>query len=230
MEENLNQNQQKPNFNQLMIPIAIVVAGVIIGGAIFVTAKFSQKNLAAGSAQAPQKVNVSIDDDPALGNSKAPITMIEFSDFQCPFCGRFFNDTELKIIEKYVKTGKVYLVYRDFPISSIHSYAEKAAEAGECAHEQNKFWQLHDLIFQNQLDLTVSALKKYAGRVSSLDVNKFSKCLDSGKYRNEVAKDVKDGEDAGVRGTPTFFINGTALVGAQPFDVFEQILDGLLKK
>jgi len=174
-------------------------------------------------------IDVSVDDDPILGKEDAPVTMVEFSDYQCPFCGRFEKDAFGKIKEEYIDTGKVKLIFRDFPLTNIHPYAQKAAEASECADEQGKFWKYHDILFENQEALTVDDLKKYADDLN-LNNNKFEKCLDSGDMEKEVQKDTDDGINYGVTGTPAFFINGIVLEGAQPFENFKQIIDEELSK
>lgn len=169
-----------------------------------------------------------VDDDPVEGKSDAPVTIIEFSDFQCPFCGRFYSQTLLQLRKEYVDTGKVKVIYRDFPLS-FHPEAQKAAEAAECADEQGKFWKMHDKIFENQETMGLASYKKWATEFG-LDSAKFNQCLDSGKYVSEVQKDFSDGQSAGVSGTPTFFINGQEVVGAQPFSVFKQVIDAELAK
>jgi protein-disulfide isomerase len=179
----------------------------------------------------PQRIEVSLDDDPVKGSPNAKVTIVEFSDFQCPFCQRFFLQTLPKIEEKYIKTGKVRFVYRDFPLN-FHQYAQKAAEAAECADEQGKFWDYHDILFQKQSEWAAageSKFKEYAQQLG-LDMQKFNQCLDSGKYANEVQKDYNDGLKYGVSGTPTFFINGREVIGAQPYSVFEQIIEQELSK
>jgi len=219
------------------IAAAIVVAGAIIAAALrFPIPRLTSTPGTAGTPTPPQipgetqpRVEVSVDDDPARGDPSAPVTMIEFSDFECPFCARFFEQTLPTIEERYVATGKVRFVYRDFPIPALHAHALKAAEAGGCANEQGKFWELHNKIFENQATMTVADLKRYAGEVG-LTQTTFDACLDSGKYASEVEKDVKDGEAAGVRGTPGFFINGRPVSGAQPTDNFVQIIEEELKK
>ncbi len=169
----------------------------------------------------------SADDDPVKGKADAPVTIIEFSDFQCPFCAKFYKETLPSIDSQYIKTGKVKLVFRDFPLSSIHQTAQKAAEAGECAHEQGKFWEMHNKIFDNQESLSVDNLKKWAADLG-LDTTKFNSCLDSGKYESEVEDDVEDAQAAFVSGTPSFFVNGVAVSGALPYDSFKQIIDSQL--
>lgn len=183
---------------------------------------------AQNNEQQPSRIDASADNDPVKGSKDAKVTIIEFSDFQCPFCGKFFAQT-LPLIEKnYIETGKVKMVYRDFPLD-FHQYSQKAAEAAECANEQGKFWEYHNKIFENQDALDSGSLKKYA-RDLSLDTAKFNDCLDSGKMASEVQKDFDDGTKYGVSGTPTFFINGIKLVGAQPYNAFEKIIEQELSK
>ena len=167
-----------------------------------------------------------IDDDAVKGEENAPVTIIEFSDFQCPFCARFFEDTLPNIEGNYIEEGKVRLVYRDFPLN-IHPGAQKAAEAAECAKDQGKFWEMHDKLFENSESLSLASLKQYAGKLG-LDQGKFDECLDSGEKEEEVMKDFQDGSRSGVSGTPTFFINGQMIVGAQPYEVFEQAIEAAL--
>jgi len=188
----------------------------------------------------PQIIQGLLDDDPVRGNPDATITMVEFSDFQCPFCKRFHETTLPLILENYIDTGKVKFVYRDFPITSIHpNGAVATALAAECADEQGMFWQYHDKIFQNQKNWErlaaediVIVLKSYAEEFD-LNTNQFNDCLDSGKYLDEVNKDLRDGTSYGVTGTPGFFIGNEErgyikVTGAQPYSVFQQVLDQLL--
>ncbi len=174
-------------------------------------------------SQPPSRIEASIDDDPVKGNKDAPVAIIEFSDFECPFCTRFYEQTLPSIEENYIKTGKVKLVYRDFPLS-FHQNAQKAAEAAECADEQGRFWEIHDKIFENGVSGGVNQLKQYA-KDTGLNTAQFNECLDSGKMASEVQKDFNDGQGYGVSGTPAFFINGIEVVGAQPFSVFQQIIE-----
>ncbi len=176
----------------------------------------------------PRIVNVSVDDDPYIGPEDAPVTIIEFSDFQCPFCKRFRDQTLDSLLAAY--QGKIRFVYRDFPISRIHPYAMKAAEAANCAGDQGKYWEYHDILFQNQSEWSREGAKMfpvYAEKLG-LDLEEFKTCLDTGKYTEEVKKDVADGKAAGVGGTPTFFINGRVLSGAQPLSAFQRIIDSIL--
>jgi len=179
--------------------------------------------------RASVKAEELIDDDPVLGDKNAPITMVEFSDFQCPFCGRFRSQTFDQLKKEYIDTGKVKFVYRDFPLHSIHPMAGKAAEAGECADDQEKFWEYHDKIFENQQSLSIDNYKKWAVDLG-LDAAKFNNCLDSGKYKDEVEKDLSDATRSGGQGTPYFIIGSTPVSGAQPYENFKAIIEAELAK
>ncbi|MBI2105935.1 DsbA family protein [Candidatus Woesearchaeota archaeon] len=168
-----------------------------------------------------------IDDDPVLGDKNAKLTIIEFSDFQCPFCKRARDDAIKQLEEQYIKTGKVKLVYRDFPLTSIHPMAQKSAEAAECADDQGKFWEYHDVIFERQASLSINSLKQWASELG-LKTDDFNKCLDSGKYTNEVNKDASDAQRAGGQGTPYFIIGNQPLSGAQPFAAFQAAIESQL--
>ncbi len=183
----------------------------------------------------PVKATVSIDDDPMMGNRNAPLTLIEFSDYHCPFCRRFFMQTFPKIKSNYIDTGKVRYVFRDYPLDAIHPNARKAAEAAHCAQEQGKFWEMHDAIFESK-DSGFPDLKRLGSRLS-LDVERLEICVRSGRYGKEIEKDYQDGTLAGVTGTPGFFlgltrkgatIQGTLISGAQPLARFAKLFDELL--
>lgn len=221
---------------QLTLPVAVLLAGLMISGTIFYTNTNGAvpNGQAAAVQQKGGKVDVSADDDPVLGNADAKITIIEFSDFQCPFCRRFYQDTYSQLKKEYIDTGKAKLVYRDFPLS-FHPAAEVSAQAGNCAHEQGKFWEFHDKLYEEQgklgtgtVQYGATELKKWA-KDMGLNASQFNTCLDSGKYKDEVAKDTADGGAAGVSGTPSFFVNGRLLVGAQPFAAFKTAIDAELK-
>jgi len=175
-----------------------------------------------------ERVNVSAEDDPTKGSKNAKVTIIEFADYQCPYCGYFFTKVLPEVEKNYIKTGKVKFVYRDFPLN-FHQNAQKAAEAAECADKQGKFWQYHDKLYQDQKVLDTESLKKYAAELK-LNTDSFNKCLDSGEMAGEVQKDFEDGTKYGVSGTPSFFINGIPLEGAQPYSAFEEIIKEELKK
>ncbi len=164
----------------------------------------------------PPRYEVAIaDHDPSRGPADAPITIVEFSEYQCPFCGRI-TPTLRQIEEKY--PGKIRLVFKDFPLPN-HAQAPKAAEAAHCAGEQGKYWQLHDRLFANQQQLQVPELKAHAVAVG-LDQAAFDQCLDSGKHAAIVQTDVELGSEMGVQSTPTLYINGRVVTGAQPIGVF----------
>jgi len=153
------------------------------------------------------------------------MTLVEYSDFECPFCERHYP-TLTKILDNY--KGKVRLVYKHFPLS-FHPNAQKAAEASECADEQGKFWEYHDTLFENQPGgYSITKFKQWAGDLG-LDVNQFSSCLDSGKYASKVQTDEADGQSRGVQGTPATFVNGRMISGAVPFESFKTVIDQLLQ-
>src|SRR5256886_17403201 len=164
---------------------------------------------------------------PSRGPENAPVTIVEFSDFQCPYCGR-----EFAVVERLMKEydGKVRLVFRHFPLD-FHPFAQKAAEAGACAAHQGggKIWELHDRMFGNQQKLAVDDLKGYAKDLG-LDGARFDKCLDSGEKRPLVEADEKAGQEAGVSGTPAFFVNGVFINGAVPYEQFKDAVDRELKR
>src|SRR6266851_1455880 len=164
---------------------------------------------------------------PSRGPENAPVTIVEFSDFQCPYCGREYPVVE-RLMKEYV--GKVRLVFRHFPLD-FHPFAQKAAEAGACAADQggDKFWKLHDRMFTDQQKLAVEDLKGYAKELG-LDSARFDKCLDGGEKRALVEADEKAGQEAGVSGTPAFFVNGVFINGAVPYEQFKDAVDRELKR
>ncbi len=167
----------------------------------------------------PPRVKVAAE-GPSKGPKDAKVTIVEFSDFQCPYCSK-----GRQVMDEVVKAygDKVRVVFRDFPLN-FHEQAQKAAEASHCAEEQGKFWQMHDWMFDHQTELAVDKLKDGAKSLG-LDATKFNQCLDSGKYAKLVADNMKAGQIAGVKGTPAFFINGVFLNGAQPFESFKKEID-----
>lgn len=231
-------NSETAKQSPYLIPGAILVAGALIAGAVFYSNNPSLETANPSGNQPTVKAEVSADDDPFLGPKNAKVIIIEFSDFQCPFCRSFWRSTLSQIKNEYIDSGKsVRFVYRDFPLSSIHPLAQKYAEAAECAEDQGKFWQMHDKIFEEQDKLGQGTIGSYAvndiknwATSLGLKSSEFNQCLDSGKYTSEVEKDFNDGRQAGVNGTPTFFINGQVLVGAQPFESFKTIIDQELQK
>ncbi len=211
-----------------LIMVLIIIAFILsISSAVGVYMLYDQMNSAD---EAPKKdvAKISVDGEPFKGSKNAPVTIIEFSDFQCPYCARFAQQTMPAIVKNYVDAGKVKIVFKDFPLS-FHANAKNAAEAANCAAEQGKFWEYHDKIFENQNALDAASLKKYAKDLS-LDSSKFDSCLDSDKYVSEIEQDVAEGQQNGVTGTPAFFVNGKEITGAQPYAVFEQAINEALGK
>lgn len=180
---------------------------------------------AAPTPSAPQKVNVDISGKIARGKADAPVTIVEFSDFECPFCGRA-QPTVKQIEQTY--GDKVKLVFMHYPLP-FHASAQKAAEASECALDQGKFWEMHDKMFDNQQALSVDQLKGYAKDLG-LNTTQFNTCLDSGSKAKAISADMAKGQAAGVEGTPTFIINGVPVVGAQPYSAFSSVIDAALKQ
>ncbi len=157
--------------------------------------------------------------EPFLGKEDAPVEMIIFDDFECPFCARFEQQAFLNIKKDYIDTGKVKFIYMHLPLG-FHPMAGPAAIATECAHEQGKFWELHDKIFANQASLNEENLKKWAEE-TGLDMDKFNTCYDTGKYSQRVEEEMSLGQSVGIRGTPSFLINGKLAVGAIPFEDYQ---------
>ncbi len=183
--------------------------------------------------QAPlQKQNVAVGHFPPQGNKDAKVKIIEFGDLRCPFCDQFFKQTEPQIIKDYVDTGKAVFYFRQYaflgPASTV------AANAAECANEQGKFWEMHNYLYQNQPDesdtsmYTTDKLTQIAGTLG-MDTNQFNSCLSANKYSQNVSDDLAAGQKAGVSGTPTVFINGTPIVGAQPYSAFQSAIETALK-
>lgn len=201
---------------------------------------------AAPAVQPPQATKgvASVDDDPILGDKNAPVTIIEFSDYECPFCKRHFESTHQELVKKYIDTGKAKLVFRDFPLSFHDPMASKEAIAATCAQEQGgdkKYYEFHDEIFKRTISngngLDDAKIQTIASDLK-LNINSFKSCLSNTAKADEVKKDIADGSAAGASGTPTFLIgkstsngkiDGDLLVGAQPFAAFQAVIDPLLK-
>lgn len=248
---------KKPSFNLLsqvankilkinivyLLGFLLIIASFLIG--VLITkisylernagSSTSDVSIGAGEAQAPRgPVDVSEGHLPILGDKNAKVTMIEFSDFQCPFCKSMFDSSLPQIKKEYIDTGKVKFAYRHYPISSIHPNAQKAAEASECANEQGKFWDYHDQLFINQaewesLEAEAAQAKftEFAGTLG-LDTANFGQCVSSGKFEEEVTKDLSDGTAAGVNGTPATFVNGILVEGAVPYQEFKAQIEQAL--
>jgi protein-disulfide isomerase len=189
-----------------------------------------------GRGQPEPKV-IKTNNRPAMGQPDAPITIVEFSDYQCPFCQQFAESTLPLLKAEYIDSGKVRYVYRDLPLD-LHPFARKAAEVALCAGEQGKYWAMHDILFRNQQSFANSVFSEYAVSLD-LDSLLFEECLDSARYRQEIQNELIEGQRLGIQGTPTFFIGrsesdesivGRPLVGAQPYPVFRKLIDEELGK
>jgi protein-disulfide isomerase len=213
------------------VPVAIVVAGLVIAGAVFVTSKNNDKeNKVAVKTRVENaeitRAGISEDDDPVLGNPDASVVFINFGDFRCRFCAMFQRDIKPVIIEKYVKTGKVKYVYRDLITMGENSIL--AAEGANCAGEQGKYWDFADYLHAGQgghnVLYTPQSLSEIAASLG-LDVSLFDECLSSGRQKEEIKKDTEDAIAAGADGTPTVFINGRIIVGVNPIEVYESMIE-----
>lgn len=209
--------------------MSIIIAGVIIAGAVVYQP--ADKRVGGGNEQvinepAPSYETPTVDDDVVLGEADAPVTVIVFGDYECPFCERLYQDAEKQMREEYIKTGKVKMVYRDYPLS-FHPSAQPAAEAAECAGDQGKYWQYHDALFERQSTLATLNYIDLAGELG-LDKTAFKSCVETNKFASEVAQDQADGIAAGVDGTPASFINGKLVSGAVPYATFKAAIEAAL--
>jgi protein-disulfide isomerase len=187
-------------------------------------------------SSAPLVARVAVGDSPTLGMADAPLTLVEFSDYQCPFCRQFSEDTLPALKKNYIDTGKLRYVFRDFPIDQIHPQARKAAEAARCAGDEGKYWEMHGLLFQNQQGLHPERLQTYAEQLH-LDTRAFGACLENAKYQARVQHNLTEGISAGVQGTPAFVlgktradgtVEGTLVIGLRSFNDFQQDVERLL--
>ena len=200
--------------------------------------KILEKQLPTNQPALPLKI--SSENNPVIGNPDAPITIIEFSDFQCPFCAKFHMQTLPTIMDEYINKGTVKLVFRDFPIQSIHPNAVPASIAAECANEQGEFEQMYHMLFEKQKEWSnletsyaITAFNQYASELQ-LNEEKFDSCIKNVKYIEEVQKDLNEGRTYGVTGTPGFFIGNekigfVELKGAQPFESFKKVINSQLE-
>jgi len=252
---------KKSTFNKLLVGvISAVVISAFLGGYVLGAETVEPEKIIITNAedvigpiqtqqstQSPLSTNpssvisISLDDDPIKGNLNAPITIVEFSDFQCPFCARFHSTTLPQLEANYIDSGKVKFVYRDFPIQGIHPNAVLAALASECADDQGMFWEYHDLVFENQKKwqslsgrIVVDTFEQYALELG-LSTSDFNTCVESAKYIDEVTKDYQDGVSYGVTGTPGFFVGNDELgyvkiIGAQQYQVFERVIEAQIAR
>mgnify|MGYP001558079457 CR=1 FL=1 len=232
------ENTESPTPQQkssLSVPISIIIAGALIAGAVwFSNGSKVDTTAAIGGGAGTKQVDVSMGDTPILGEDKAKVEIVVFSDYQCPFCESFFKNVEPTLREQYIKTGKAKMSWRDFAFLGPESVL--AAEATRCANDQGKFWQYHDLLFnrqkgENQGTFAKDKLKGFASELG-LNQSDFDSCIDTGKYTQAVKDDTDYGKSVGVSGTPSTFINGEIVVGvdsSNPFAGFKSVLDKYVK-
>ncbi|MEI6659877.1 MAG: DsbA family protein [bacterium] len=236
------------------IAYSLIISSIIIAISIIVGSNNISKSLSSGSVDTVKQAQntnpgqpgaanpiavASRTGEPVLGNPNAKVTIVEFADFQCPYCQRFFKDTFPKIKKDYVDTGKAKIVFRHFPLTSLHVNAQIASVAAECANQQGKFWEYHDTLYASgQGDgtgLDKASLEKYADQLGlnagtlGLGKNKFNQCVESNATLSIVQADEAEGTKDGVNSTPSIFINGKLIVGAQPYNNFQQAIDAALK-
>jgi protein-disulfide isomerase len=181
---------------------------------------------AAAGQPAPKRYDIPVaESDPILGPKDAPVTVIMYSDYECPYCRKWYGEVFKTLVDDY--DGKIRFVYKDFPLYGLHADAAPAAEAARCAGEQGKYWEYQDMLFTAPEGLGDSAYQKYVQNLS-LDASKFSDCAASRRYKATVEADYQYAANLGIQSTPTFFINGLAIVGAQPLEVFQQAIDAEL--
>jgi protein-disulfide isomerase len=194
-------------------------AGYLIWGSADAAAPAEEVSTAAG------RIEVSLDDDPRIGPADAPITIVEFSDFNCPYCRAWQQQTFPSLMETFPE--QIQFVYKDFPVVGGGTIGEGAAQAANCAAEQDGYWEYHDALFSGQFELNRAGFEQ-AAIDTGLDGEALLNCLDSGRYAEEVQQDLRYGAGLGVTGTPTFFINGIPMVGAQPLLRFMEVINGEL--
>lgn len=245
--ENISWKKLLPKSSSQILVILLVVAAFLIG-VLFTKVQYLEKNQGGTQAVAPAgqqaagqpaqvtpgaKVNVANGHFPAKGNTNAKVTIVEFADFRCPFCEQFFTNTESQLIKDYVDTGKVQFYFRQYAF--LGSASTVAADAAECANDQGKFWDFHDYLYKNQPAETDTSMYNtdtltQAAVSLGMDGPTFSNCLNNKTDDAKAAKDMSDGQAAGVSGTPTFFVDGMSLVGAQPYSAFQTLIDQELAK
>ncbi len=243
----MEEQKTKLNYAQFLLPGAILLAALVVSGTLIFTKGQDSTKGTAQLGGAPQEQGKPVDikinsDDHVLGGKDAKVTLVEYADFRCPFCERFYTQAEKQLLADYVNTGKARFVFRNFAFLGQQSVW--ASEAAECANEQGKYWEYYNWLFGNQApesDLNYYSkanLTKYAGQIGGLNTSQFASCLNSDKYAKKVSDDLAQGQKywqpfatatQPKMGTPTTFINGTPIVGAQPYETFKQAIDVLLK-
>jgi protein-disulfide isomerase len=210
-------SRRKSNFPFYFIFISLAFfLGLAVGYLVW----GGNETVTADSGQV-RRVDVSTDGDASMGPEDAPVTIIEFSDYQCPYCRQWYSQVYQQLMAAY--PGKIKFVYRDNPLP-MHAEAQPAAEAAECAGEQSAYWKFHDALFSGQYDLGRAAYDQYAAELG-LDTVAFAECLDTHRFKSEVEADARDAALAGLNSTPSFVVNGRVLIGALPFADFKAVID-----
>lgn len=250
MEENNLESQRavhSPKYGSYFLGLSILTAAVLVAGSIIYSKGNEsgnqnlgniKENIGAENKEIPSAIPAIGPEDVILGDPNAPVTIFEFGDYQCPFCGRFFSETESKIRENFIKTGKVKMVYKDFAIVDTfpgvppaRKESHWAAEAAHCAKDQGKFWEYHDALYraevedgaENNGNLNKDLFIKIAKDLN-LNTGQFSSCFDAGKYKDAVLKSTSEAQIYGVNGTPHFFIGKEQIIGARPYADFEAVI------
>ncbi|MEN9560858.1 MAG: hypothetical protein RIQ56_131 [Candidatus Parcubacteria bacterium] len=241
-QKELSQNVLSKEKRDYLLPASILVAGVLISGSIVymvgsqgVTRPGGTAQLTGGAEESPAPAGIAATErDVILGDPNAPVTIVEYGDYQCPFCARFYKTVEQSIRDEYIKTGKVRMVFRNFQFLGPESVL--AAEAAECAKDQQQFWAYHDAIYDEELidgkehngNLNRDLFIKIA-RTLQLDETAFATCFDSHKYAAQVQADLEAGQAAQINSTPTTFVNSTRLLGALPYAQFKEAIEKALQ-
>ncbi len=212
----------------LLLPL-VFLAGLGLGYLLWgkkidagTTSQTTSGQTSTAQTQQAKRFDIPLDDSPAIGPANAPITLVEFSDYECPFCRKWHDEVYHRLLQDY--KDKIRFIYRDYPLTGLHPNAVAAAEAADCAGEQGKYWNFHDLLFSGQFSLGIEGYQAYASSLK-LDLSKFNDCLTKRRFQVTVQKNYDFASSLGIQSTPTFFINGLALVGSQPYDVFKQVID-----
>jgi protein-disulfide isomerase len=230
-----------PGFDKtkLILPVSILIAGLLISGALLYSRQTAGKPVVNGNPVPGAKVDIDLNNALMIGDAKAKVTIVEYGDFQCPFCKRYFENNQSMFVSQYVNTGKARFVWKDYAFLGQES--TWAAEAARCAHDQSKFWQYHDYLYshqgaENSGAFSKANLKKFAQAIG-LNASQFNSCLDSGKYTSLIQQEAQSASAIGVNGTPATFINGRLVsdsagnsVGAAPFATFQAIIEQELAK
>lgn len=222
---------KKEGGSKILLPISIIIAGLLIAGAVMYQpgAGANKKDSLAGKVGDARTATLEIGASPVLGEKNAPVTMIVYGDYQCPFCKDQADKVESRLRKEYVETGKLKIVFKHFPLENIHPFARPAAIAANCALAQGKFWEYHDELYKNQATLDKLDLKTVAKNLGLKEVD-FAACLKDPKINNAVTSDLESGIALGIRGTPASFIDNVYIEGAYPYDSFKDIIDGQLAK